>query len=104
MHPIFHFVLDDFVEDVFEEFPEAFGTFPRLRRVFGQVLEDGPEVQERAPVDVTEIGEEDVLFVVIDEAIVAFEEEVAEVRPVWIDFNDAWSFSCLLYTSPSPRD
>ena len=45
-------------------------TLPSLGGVFRQVLEHGPKVQERTPVDITHVGKEQVFFEVVDQPVV----------------------------------
>ena len=79
---VFGHPLANVVHHVFHELAEVLRGLPHFGGVFREVLEHGPEVDERAPVQVPEVGEKQVRFEVVDELVVALEKEVAEAAAV----------------------
>ena len=71
VHAVFGFILHDAVEDIFEELPQVLRALTRLRRVLRQVFQHSPQVQERSPVDVAKICEQQVLLEIIQQSIIS---------------------------------
>ena len=45
--------LEDLVQHILEEFPQLLRAFASFGRVLREILEHGPQVQQRSPVNVT---------------------------------------------------
>ncbi len=57
MDSIFFFEFANGFRNICEEFPNMLCGLPCLRSVFGEVLENGPKVDKRPPIDVAHIHE-----------------------------------------------
>ena len=65
VHAIFHLVFNDAIENILEDLPKVLGSLPSLGRVLGEVLQHSPQIQQRTPVNITKVREEQVLLKVI---------------------------------------
>ena len=84
MKTVFSLPLQDVVHDVGEDFGEFFGASASLCVILREVFKDGPEVQQRAPVDVAEILQEEMLLEAVNQRVVARHEQIAKTRSVWV--------------------
>ena len=90
MDTVLELELEDLVQHIPEEFPQLLRAFASFRRVLRQLLEHGPQVQQRSPVNVTEIHQKQVLFKRIDEAIIPIQAKIPQIGAVWIFFDAAF--------------
>ena len=67
-----HLVKLRFDDDgIVEHVVESPGTLGSLGRVLGHILDDGPEIEARAPINVAEVRHEDVRLVAATESVIA---------------------------------
>ena len=86
-HAVVFFIIVDSFRNIYEGFAEPGGTLACFRVVLRQVLQDGPQVQERAPIDVAHVAQEQVLFVRVQQSVVSRQKQVLQARPVRIVFD-----------------
>ena len=72
-----------------ENSPQMLGAFACFGCVLREVLQDRPKIDESSPVDVPEIRQEQVRFVVVQQWIVPREEEVEKIRTVRMNFDES---------------
>ena len=76
MNPIFFFEFTDSGRHISKELTDVLRRFADLGRILREILENRPQVDERAPVHVTHVHEQQVFFEVIEERIVTRKEEI----------------------------
>ena len=67
---VFFEIMDSF-RDVNKRFLKGARPFPGFRRVFREVLKNGPQIQKSAPIDVAEIAQQKMLFGRIQKIVIA---------------------------------
>ena len=75
--PVLRVPLIDFGNCVSEHQAKMPGALSCLSSVFGEVLQNRPEVQERSPINVAQIGQEQMRFEVVEQRVTSCEEEIS---------------------------
>ena len=84
MKTVLLFVLLDVMEHIFEYSVQISRALSWFRGILREIIHHRPKVDQSAPVNVSEVCKQHVLFEVVEQVVVPAQAEVSQVRSVWV--------------------
>ena len=104
MDAVLDLELEDLIQDVLKELPELLRALSRFARIFREVIEHAPQVDQCTPINITEVHQQQVFFEIVNEAVVAREKEIPKVWAMRIAPNASLLLLVFLEIEELPRE
>ena len=91
---IFLLVGDDVGQYFVEQSGKLLRALPSFGRIFSEVFEDGPQIDQGSPVYVAEVGHQEVRLEVVEKLVVTCEKEVQQACAILV--LDDFSLRCVI--------